>query len=67
MLRMPKCTKRQLSIKEGDAVLVTNDSGLIIPSKARSDPWKLGHGQWVIKVEGVSGGYALNRIQPAEK
>lgn len=31
-----------------------------------SDPWQLGHGAWVIKVSGISGGVLLEALSPAQ-
>jgi hypothetical protein len=46
----------------GTPVVVTKDDGSQIHTKTRSTPWQLGHGAWVVSVEGISGGYDLSRI-----
>lgn len=56
-------TKEQLSIRSGDPVIYRNDLGENIGSVATSESWQLGHGDWVIKLEGVSGGYDLSRVR----
>lgn len=33
-----------------------------IDSVIRSDPWRLGHGDPIVKIEGVSGGVALDHL-----
>lgn len=32
-------------------------------TKTRSEPWQLGHGAWVVAVEGIAGGVALSHIE----
>lgn len=32
----------------------------------RSDPWQLGHGEWVIKVTGKAGCVSFDALSPAE-
>ena len=32
-------------------------------TKTRSEPWQLGHGAWVVAVEGVAGGIAMSHIE----
>lgn len=32
-------------------------------TKTRSEPWQLGHGDWVVAVEGVAGGIAMSHIE----
>ena len=34
--------------------------------KVESDPWPLGHGTWVVKISGVSGGVSLDAITPTK-
>lgn len=58
-----RVTQGQLAIKTGDDILVRLDSGIRMSAKAASEPWQLGHGDWVIKVEGISGGYDLSRVE----
>lgn len=48
----------------GTPVIVTLDSGAKIPTVTRSAPWRLGKddGEAVIKVDGISGGFLLDRV-----
>jgi hypothetical protein len=52
------------SLTVGSACVVRNDRGELIESEILSEPWRLGHGQWVVKVKGFSGGYDVERVQP---
>lgn len=63
--RKQKVTEAQLAIRDGDSVVYKNDQGFAEALTAKSDPWQLGHGDWVIKLEGKSGGYDLSRVLPA--
>lgn len=45
-------------------VSVKRDDGSTMQTKTRSEPRQLGHGQWVILVEGISGGYDCARVTP---
>ena len=68
---MMKRPKRQqvdpamTQIPEGTSVIVRKDDGSDFPTKTRSKPWQLGHGDWVVSVEGIAGGYALGRVRLA--
>jgi len=55
--------RRQIN-KIGMDVWREDDDGHMIPTKTRSLPWQLGHGRWVVAVEGIAGGYDLLRITP---
>ncbi len=46
----------------GTSVQYIDDGGLIHYTVTRSEPWQLGGGQWVVLLEGRSGGYSLNRV-----
>ncbi len=59
--------KDQLALKPGDWAIVTRDDERDEIRKVRSEPWQLGHGEWMIKLEGVSGGFMLSRCRPAAK
>ncbi len=48
----------------GTDVQLTNDDGQIEETKTRSRAWLLGSGTPVVKVEGRSGGYLLDRVRP---
>lgn len=39
------------------------DDGSMLRTKTRSIAWELGHGQAVVKVEGKSGGWLLERVR----
>lgn len=49
----------------GTPVNVKRDDGSIFKTKVRALPWQLGHGAWVIGVEGITGGYDLIRVTKA--
>lgn len=48
----------------GMKVEVTLDDGTKLPTVTTSHPWELGHGAWVCKIAGKSGGYDCARIKP---
>ena len=50
----------------GHPVTVTLDDGSIKNSNTRSIAWNLGHGNPVIKIDGLKGGYDLSRIKILE-
>ena len=54
-----------MMIKSGTAVNVLLDDGTIWRTRTRSEPWQLGHRQWVVALEGRAGGYALDRVTEA--
>ena len=54
-----------MSIAIGTEVNVLLDDGTIWRTHTRSEPWQLGHGQWVVALEGRAGGYALDRVTEA--
>jgi hypothetical protein len=58
-----RVTPEQLAIRTGDNVQVTMDDKTVRATRAASDPWQLGHGAWVIKLDGISGGYDLSRCK----
>lgn len=45
-------------------VRVLRDDGSFTPSRVTGSPWKLGHGDWVVGLEGFSGGYDVMRVTP---
>lgn len=57
----PEMTK----LPSGTLVNVHKDNGDTLVTRTRSLPWQLGHGDWVVSVEGISGGYALERVTRA--
>lgn len=46
----------------GDRVLVRTDGGQTVEYGVKSAPWQLGHGEWVVGLEGIAGGYLLGRV-----
>ena len=46
----------------GTPVNLRRDDGSIFETVTRSIPWKLGGHTWVVMVEGIAGGYLLDRI-----
>lgn len=48
---------------EGTPVIVRKDDGTVIETKTRSAPWML-CGTAVVLLEGISGGYSLDRVTP---
>lgn len=51
----------------GMSVIVILDDGQEMNTRLASLPWTLGCGLYVVKVEGISGGYDCARIRPAGK
>lgn len=49
----------------GTAVVVTKDDGAEVHTRTRSEAWVMPAGHPVVLLEGVSGGYALERVRPA--
>ena len=45
------------ALEPGDRVLVRHDDGHVCRHTVTGKPWQLGHGAWVVKLDGVSGGY----------
>lgn len=54
--------KKPSEYKIGQTVVVKMDDGKLYAKKVKYEPWQLGDGTWVIGLEGISGGYALNRV-----
>lgn len=48
----------------GMRVCAQTDSGKLQTTAVKQLPWQLGHGQWVIGIEGFSGGYDILRVTP---
>ena len=64
-MKSKRVTKSQLSITQGDMLLVTKDDGSQHTGVAESEPWKLGGHTWVVLVSGISGAYDLTRCRKA--
>jgi hypothetical protein len=58
----PTLLARWRDIPEGTPVTVKRDDGSKLETVTRSAPWTLGHGQPVISLEGIVGGYMLERV-----
>lgn len=58
---------RELTYKlmwtSGQSVVVRLDNGQLLETVTRSVPWLLGGHTWVVMVEGIAGGYALDRVR----
>lgn len=54
------------AIRNGMTVDVIMDDGSVVTTQSLSDPWQLGHGGWVIKLAGFSGGYNCARVSPSK-
>lgn len=48
----------------GTPCTLVKDFGEAIETRTRSKAWTLGHGAAVVLVDGISGGYALERVIP---
>jgi len=51
-----------INLKPGDTVVVRDDDGIDTVREVKYAPWQLGHGKWVIGLQGISGGYSLDRV-----
>jgi len=49
----------------GTRVWVVEDDFSVTITDTRSEPWKLGHGQWVVLLVGRTGGFMIERVFPA--
>jgi hypothetical protein len=52
--------------RPGIGVIVRMDDGKRKWTRTRSEAWNLGHGQPVVMLEGIAGGYDLSRVTPME-
>ena len=65
-MRKPKkklVSQALIGLRPGDMVIVTRDDGDEELRVVRTAPWKLGHGEWVVGLSGISGGFLLNRCK----
>lgn len=46
----------------GMKVAVVMDSGVVLQTLIHTLPWQLGHGQWVVGVNGIGGGFDILRV-----
>lgn len=51
-----------MGVAVGTIVHVQLDSKEVVFRELLSQPWRLGSGDWVAKVRGISGGYCCSRI-----
>jgi hypothetical protein len=51
----------------GTDVVIRMDDGKLVHSRVKYAPWQLGHGQWVVGIEGMAGGIRLDRVQRREE
>jgi hypothetical protein len=51
----------------GMPVIMVLDNGQEMHTQLASLPWTLGDGSYVVRVDGISGGYDCARIRPAGK
>lgn len=54
------------SYPPGTAVVVLLDDGSQRTTKTRSIAWVMGGHTAVVKIEGIAGGYLLDRVRPVE-
>jgi len=62
---VPLTPELRRALRPGDRVVVRMDHGHPVGDMAytvHTSPWQLGHGQWVVGLNGISGGYDLSRI-----
>lgn len=64
--RKKPVTAELIGLQPGDFVIVTMDDGKKILKAVRSRPWMLGHGEWVVKLEGSAGGFMLSRCKKTD-
>jgi hypothetical protein len=58
--------EKAAALTVGQEVDLVLDNGAKMRTRTRSEPWQLGHGAWVVMVEGKTGGWALERVLPVE-
>ena len=63
--RVEESGKAAARLTNGMRVIVMLDDGSERETHTRSDPWQLGHGEWVVKLDGIAGGYSTMRVRPA--
>lgn len=50
------------ALSPGDTVVVRNDHGYEEQRVVKYSPWQLAHGEWLIGLKGIAGGYLLSRV-----
>jgi hypothetical protein len=53
-------------VQVGDAVTVTKDLGEQFHTRTRSEAWVMGGHSAMVLVDGITGGYLLERVKPKE-
>jgi hypothetical protein len=65
--RRPRITLPPDWLKPGALVdyrSVIGEPATHLAREVLAEPWQLGHGAWVVKIEGVSGGVAVEAVTP---
>lgn len=64
-MRISKSAEAAMQFREiGQRVIVRDDLGKETETTVRILPWMLGHGEWVVGLVGISGGYSTLRVRP---
>ena len=58
---MGRSTPAACTTPVGTPILLVEDDLTVTFTRTRSEPWRLGHGELVVLVEGRTGGYLLSR------
>lgn len=62
---VPLTVEQRRTLQVGDRVVVRMDHVYPVGDmvyEVKYAPWQLGHGEWVIGLKGITGGYALDRV-----
>ncbi len=59
---IPLTDEMRRTLQPLDRVRVRDDRGNEAEYEVKYAPWQLGHGDWVIGLAGIAGGYALERV-----
>lgn len=62
MLGRERAEAWNANVPVGQPVAVVRDDGTVLRTETRSSAWCLGDGSPVVKVDGIAGGYALERV-----
>lgn len=60
-------TEEKRNLKPGDRVIVRRGDNEREVCTVKIAPWQLGHGEWVIGLAGIAGGYDLDRVIDKEE
>lgn len=58
----PPADDWRLNLNPPDEVVYQNDDDAEITTTVKYAPWQLAHGEWVIGLKGIAGGYLLSRV-----